>query len=172
MSAQQDLSQLRRENSLESRSASRDQLIAYIGALEDLYRAHPAQRVLEELHRYLFPERYGAIALYEWHAGTITDVANRIDRALPDAPGAHALSRERLVELLTRELDAELLDWLLVEQRGVQRSYIVLWRRRRVGDYGTHRAVITDDDALLIWGKYDLDLPAARTDFQRRTSGR
>lgn len=38
------------------------------------------------LHRYLFPERYDDVPLYEWHAGTIADVAAMLEEALVDAP--------------------------------------------------------------------------------------
>lgn len=41
------------------------------------------------LHRYLFPERYDAsIDTYQWHAGTIEDVAGMIERALKGHPRA------------------------------------------------------------------------------------
>lgn len=41
---------------------------------------------LRELHAYLFPERYDEDApLYEWHAGTIEDVAAIIERRMKAA---------------------------------------------------------------------------------------
>ncbi len=83
------LQKLARKNGLDIATAGREELAAHIKALEDLYRAHPAQQALEGLHRYLFPERYTAVAMYEWHAGTIEDVAERIELALPNAPRVH-----------------------------------------------------------------------------------
>lgn len=63
-----------------------------------------AYDTLLELHRYLFPERYDEDApLYEWHAGTIDDVARRLERALPDAPRPrpqHESAQERRDRLL------------------------------------------------------------------------
>jgi hypothetical protein len=87
MSTEDALQKLARENGFDAATAGREELTAHIEALEDLYRAHPAQQALQALHRYLFPERYAAVAMYEWHAGTIEDVAERIELALPDAPG-------------------------------------------------------------------------------------
>lgn len=89
MSAEHELEQLARVNGFDARTAGRDELIAHVEALEDLYRTHPAQQVLEELHRYLFPERYSVVPTYQWHAGTIEDVARRIEGALPDAPAVN-----------------------------------------------------------------------------------
>ncbi len=40
------------------------------------------------LHRYLFPERYEDVPTYEWHAGTIEDVAAMLERALVNDPRA------------------------------------------------------------------------------------
>lgn len=90
MSAREDLNQLGDLDSFDPSSATCEQLVARLETLEALYKAHPAQRVLEELHRYLYPERYGAVALHEWDAGTIIDVADRIERALSDPPAATA----------------------------------------------------------------------------------
>jgi hypothetical protein len=46
-----------------------------------------AHDALVDLHRYLFPDRYDENAeLYDWHAGTIEDVAAKLERALPNAP--------------------------------------------------------------------------------------
>jgi hypothetical protein len=87
MSAEDVLQKLARENGFDVATAGREEMTAHIEALEDLYRAHPAQETLEALHRYLFPERYSAVPTYEWHAGTIEDVAERIELALPNAPG-------------------------------------------------------------------------------------
>jgi hypothetical protein len=39
-------------------------------------------------HRYLFPERYEDVRLYQWHAGTIEDVAAMLQRALVNDPRA------------------------------------------------------------------------------------
>ncbi len=47
-----------------------------------------AERALLSLHRYLFPERYEDVARYEWHAGTIEDVAAMLEQALVDDPRA------------------------------------------------------------------------------------
>lgn len=47
-----------------------------------------AQQALLALHRYLFPERYDEVETYEWHAGTIEDVAEILERALADDPRA------------------------------------------------------------------------------------
>lgn len=47
-----------------------------------------ARRTLLQLHRYLFPERYDDVATYEWHAGTIEDVAAMLERALAGEPDA------------------------------------------------------------------------------------
>jgi transcriptional regulator with XRE-family HTH domain len=41
-----------------------------------------AERALLALHHYLFPERYEDVPTYEWHAGTIEDVAAMLERAL------------------------------------------------------------------------------------------
>jgi len=44
---------------------------------------------LMALHRYLFPERYdSSIDVYQWHAGTIEDVAAMVERALKGHPRA------------------------------------------------------------------------------------
>jgi hypothetical protein len=68
-------------------------LFTHIAEVERLYRAHPAQRALEQLHRYLYPERYSEVPTYEWHAGTIEDVAALLEQALPDAPSAPQRNR-------------------------------------------------------------------------------
>jgi transcriptional regulator with XRE-family HTH domain len=47
-----------------------------------------AERALLALHRYLFPERYEDVPTYEWHAGTIEDVAAMLERALVNHPQA------------------------------------------------------------------------------------
>ncbi|HWJ51510.1 MAG TPA: helix-turn-helix domain-containing protein [Solirubrobacteraceae bacterium] len=47
-----------------------------------------AERALLALHRYLYPERYGDVPDYEWHAGTIEDVAAMIEQALVNDPRA------------------------------------------------------------------------------------
>jgi transcriptional regulator with XRE-family HTH domain len=47
-----------------------------------------AERALLALHRYLFPERYADVAMYEWHAGTIEDVAAMLEQALVNDPSA------------------------------------------------------------------------------------
>ena len=47
-----------------------------------------AERALLSLHRYLFPERYEDVPTYEWHAGTIEDVAAMLERALVNDPRA------------------------------------------------------------------------------------
>ena len=88
MSTHDPLQKLASETGFDIKSARRAQLVAYVQALEELYRAHPAQRALEDLHRYLLPERYADVPMYEWHAGTIEDVAARLERALPNAPAA------------------------------------------------------------------------------------
>jgi hypothetical protein len=88
VSTHDPLQKLASETGFHIKSARREQLVAHVQALEELYRAHPAQRALEDLHRYLFPERYAAVPMYEWHAGTIDDVAERVERALPNAPAA------------------------------------------------------------------------------------
>jgi hypothetical protein len=88
MSKETALQKLARDNGFDVATAGRGELIAHIEALEALYRIHPAQETLEALHRYLFPERYAAVPMYEWTAGTIEDVAERIELALPNAPGA------------------------------------------------------------------------------------
>jgi hypothetical protein len=82
------LQKLTHDNGFDVVTAGREELIAHLEALEGLYRAHPAQEALEALHRYLFPERYAAVPMYEWTTGTIEDVAERIELALPNAPGA------------------------------------------------------------------------------------
>lgn len=88
--------ELATESGFDINAATREALVAHIDALEGLYRAHPAQQALEELHGYLFPERYAPVTVYQWHAGTIEDVTQRIERALPDAPTAPATpSRHR-----------------------------------------------------------------------------
>jgi hypothetical protein len=95
MSTPDSLHKLASESGFDIKTATRAGRIAHVHALEDLYRAHSAQRVLEELHRYLFPERCAPVAIYEWHASTIEDVAERIERALPDAPAAHGELEQR-----------------------------------------------------------------------------
>jgi hypothetical protein len=90
MSTHDPLRRLASDAGFDIKAATREQLVAHVQALEELYRAHPAQRALEGLHRYLFPERYAAVAMYEWHAGTLEDVAARLELALPHAPGAQA----------------------------------------------------------------------------------
>lgn len=47
-----------------------------------------AERALLALHRYLFPERYEDVPTYEWHAGTIEDVAAMLEQALVNDPRA------------------------------------------------------------------------------------
>jgi transcriptional regulator with XRE-family HTH domain len=47
-----------------------------------------AERALLALHRYLFPERYEDVPMYEWHAGTIEDVAAMLEQALANDPRA------------------------------------------------------------------------------------
>ncbi len=47
-----------------------------------------AERALLALHRYLFPERYEDVLTYEWHAGTIEDVATMLEAALVNDPRA------------------------------------------------------------------------------------
>ena len=58
----------------------------------DATREHPgdggARRALLALHRHLFPERYEDVEMYEWHSGTIEDVAAMLERALADEPRA------------------------------------------------------------------------------------
>jgi hypothetical protein len=95
MSTEDALQKLARDNGFDVATAGREELSAHIEALEDLYRAHPAQETLEALHRYLFPERYAGVPMYKWTAGTIEDVAERIELALPDAPGTQAGDRPR-----------------------------------------------------------------------------
>ena len=94
MSTHDPLRKLASDTGFDIKAATREQLVAHVEALEDRYRAHPAQRALEDLHRYLFPERYAAVPMYEWHAGTIEDVAERIERALPHAPGAQTSAEQ------------------------------------------------------------------------------
>lgn len=58
------------------------------GALQHFYRAtvnaprvETGEHPLRELHRMLFPERYDPDAdMYQWHAGTIEDIAAAIER--------------------------------------------------------------------------------------------
>ena len=47
-----------------------------------------AERALLALHRYLFPERYEDVPMYEWQAGTIEDVAAMLEEALVNDPRA------------------------------------------------------------------------------------
>lgn len=95
MSTQDPLRKLSSDSGFDIETATRAGLTAHLRALEDLYRAHPAQRTLEGLHRYLFPERYAQVPMYEWHAGTIEDVAERIEQALPQAPAAQTRAERR-----------------------------------------------------------------------------
>jgi hypothetical protein len=92
------LQKLASDSGFDIQTATHAQMIAHVKALEDLYRAHPAQQALEALHRYLFPERYACVAMYEWHSGTIDDVARRIEQALPQAPVAAANSRKQEID--------------------------------------------------------------------------
>jgi hypothetical protein len=87
MSARDPLNKLADDHGFDIETATRAPLVAHVQALEELYRAHPAQRALERMHHYLFPERYASVPMYQWHAGTIEDVAQQIERALPHAPG-------------------------------------------------------------------------------------
>lgn len=93
MSAQRDLDQLAERNGFDPLLAGRDELLAHLQALESLYLTHPALRALEELHRYLYPERYGAVPLHEWDADTIVHVAERIEEALIDQAEPHSATR-------------------------------------------------------------------------------
>lgn len=47
-----------------------------------------AERALLDIHRYLFPERYEDVPMYEWTAGTIEDVAGMLERSLVNDPRA------------------------------------------------------------------------------------
>jgi transcriptional regulator with XRE-family HTH domain len=47
-----------------------------------------AERALLELHRYLFPERYEDVPMYQWHVGTIEEVAAMLEQALVNDPRA------------------------------------------------------------------------------------
>jgi transcriptional regulator with XRE-family HTH domain len=47
-----------------------------------------AEHALLALHRYLFPERYEDVPTYEWHAGTIEDLAAMLEEALVNEPRA------------------------------------------------------------------------------------
>jgi transcriptional regulator with XRE-family HTH domain len=55
---------------------------------DGLSSPHGAERALLEIHRYLFPERYEDVPMYEWHAGTIEDVAEMLEEALVNDPRA------------------------------------------------------------------------------------
>lgn len=98
MSIHDPLHKLASDNGFDIATAGREELVAHIEALEDLYRTHPAQETLDELHRYLFPERYADIPMYKWHAGTIDDVAQRIEQALPHAPRAQTIAKWRTTD--------------------------------------------------------------------------
>lgn len=52
-----------------------------------------ANAALLALHRYLFPERYAEVPTYEWHAGTIEEVAEMLERALANHPDAQLQAR-------------------------------------------------------------------------------
>jgi hypothetical protein len=58
----------------------------FLGEIEERLDLQPD--TLLALHRYLFPERYEDVPMYEWHAGTIEDVAAMIERALVNDPRA------------------------------------------------------------------------------------
>jgi hypothetical protein len=92
------LQKLASDSGFDIQTATRARLIAHVKALEELYRAHPAQQALAALHCYLFPERYACVAMYRWHSGTIDDVARRIEQALPQAPAAAASSRKQAID--------------------------------------------------------------------------
>lgn len=47
-----------------------------------------AEASLFALHHHLFPERYDDVSTYEWHAGTIEEVAAILERALTGNPDA------------------------------------------------------------------------------------
>jgi transcriptional regulator with XRE-family HTH domain len=47
-----------------------------------------AEASLLALHHHLFPERYDDVSTYEWHAGTIEEVAAILERALTGNPDA------------------------------------------------------------------------------------
>ncbi len=59
---------------------------AFLRAVET--RLQLRRDVLLEIHRYLFPERYKDVPTYQWHAGTLPDVVDILERALADDPQA------------------------------------------------------------------------------------
>jgi hypothetical protein len=59
---------------------------AFLREIEERVDLEP--EALLALHRYLFPERYEGVPMYEWHAGTIEDVAAMLEAALVNDPRA------------------------------------------------------------------------------------
>ena len=69
-------------------SASRTTGCRRSGAWAERRSVQDADAALLALHRYLFPERYAEVPTYEWHAGTIEEVAEILERALANHPDA------------------------------------------------------------------------------------
>ena len=60
---------------------------AFLSEIEEHIDA--SEDALLGIHRYLFPERYADVPMYEWHAGTIEDVADMLERSLAGHPDAN-----------------------------------------------------------------------------------
>ena len=82
----------------------------------------------------------------------------------------------RLGDLVQRQLQAELRNFKLTETSDTEYIFVVLWRKTAGStplwgrEYGTHRACLsrTSDEAMLVWGHYDLDVVEANKDFVAR----
>lgn len=59
---------------------------AFLREIEERFDAQPD--VLLVLHRYLFPERYEDVPTYQWHSGTLPEVAEILEGALANDPRA------------------------------------------------------------------------------------
>ena len=60
---------------------------AFLAEIEEHIDA--SEDALLAIHRYLFPERYADVPMYEWHAGTIEDLADMLERSLAGHPDAN-----------------------------------------------------------------------------------
>jgi len=65
---------------------------AFLHEVEDHLDSQPD--TLLAIHRYLFPERYASVPTYEWHAGTVEEVAAMIEGALANDPRARLQPRD------------------------------------------------------------------------------
>ena len=74
--AREALAKMRRPNEFPSMRVHEQEAN---GAVCTVVLPHETTHPLRDMHRYLFPERYGAADLYEWDASTIEDVAYQLE---------------------------------------------------------------------------------------------